>query len=161
MMGWDMRTGLAAARGRTIAVIDGDGQMPAEDVVAVFNCLNAGGFDMAMTYREQRYDGFTRYVISRVYNRTLKTLFPSVSVRDANSKPKIFTRDALDRLALASDGWFIDAEMVIQATRMGFRIGEVATRFHRNSRRRSFVRPKAIIEFAANLVVYRLRTLRR
>ena len=31
MMGWDMRSGLRAARGAHIAVIDGDGQMPMSD----------------------------------------------------------------------------------------------------------------------------------
>ena len=36
MMGWDMQSGLKAATGKAIAVIDGDGQMPAEDVIRVY-----------------------------------------------------------------------------------------------------------------------------
>ena len=36
MMGWDMRLGLAAATGNYISVIDGDGQMPVEDLVKVY-----------------------------------------------------------------------------------------------------------------------------
>ena len=36
MMGWDMRAGLAAATGKYISVIDGDGQMPVEDLVKVY-----------------------------------------------------------------------------------------------------------------------------
>ena len=35
MMGWDMRSGLEAATGRHIAVIEGDGQMPMSDVMKV------------------------------------------------------------------------------------------------------------------------------
>ena len=89
MMGWDMRSGLAAAHGRTIAVIDGDGQMPPEDVVAVYDHLRSGAFDMVKTYRTRRGDGFVRVAVSLVYNGALTLLFPSVRVRDANSKPKI------------------------------------------------------------------------
>jgi glycosyltransferase involved in cell wall biosynthesis len=159
MMGWDMRSGLEAARGDTIAVIDGDGQMPPADIIAVYDCLRRGGLDMAKTYREERHDGVVRLVISRVYNAVLKMLFPSVRVRDANSKPKIFTRAALERLTLTSDDWFIDAEMIIQASRLGLRIGEVATVFYKNPQRSSFIRAKAILEFVRDIVLYRLRTL--
>ncbi len=35
-MGWDMRTGFAAARGAFITVMDGDAQNPVEDVARVF-----------------------------------------------------------------------------------------------------------------------------
>jgi glycosyltransferase involved in cell wall biosynthesis len=161
MMGWDMRSGLEVARGETIAVIDGDGQMPPGDVVAVHDCLHGGGFDMAQTYRVDRQDGSVRRLISSVYNVVLRMLFPSVRVRDANGKPKIFTREALEKLTLTSEGWFIDAEMIIQASRSGFRIGEVATVFYKNQQRPSFVRPKAIVEFAGQLIMYRWRTLWR
>lgn len=161
MMGWDMRRGLEVARGETIAVIDGDGQMDPADVVAVYDCLRDGGFDMAQTYRIDRQDGLARRLISSVYNVVLRMLFPSVRVRDANGKPKIFTREALENLTLSSDAWFIDAEMIIQASRSGFRIGEVSTVFYKNRQRPSFIRPKAIVEFAGQLIIYRLRTLWR
>jgi hypothetical protein len=129
--------------------------MPPADVLAVYDCLRAGGYDMAKTYREERHDGLYRLAISRVYNAALKVLFPSVRVRDANGKPKIFTRPALQQLTLTSSGWFIDAEMVIQATRRGLRIGEVPTLFYKNPQRPSFIRARAILEFIGNLLRYR------
>lgn len=159
MMGWDMRSGLEAASGQTIAVIDGDGQMPPEDVLAVYDVLRSGPFDLAKTYRAERRDGLFRLVISRSYNLVLRLLFPKVRVHDANSKPKIFTRDALDKLTLTSDDWFIDAEIIIQASQLGLRIGEIETIFYTNPRRASFIKPKAILEFMKNLLIYRVRTL--
>ena len=33
MMGWDLKSGLQVATGKTVTVIDGDGQMPCADVV--------------------------------------------------------------------------------------------------------------------------------
>jgi glycosyltransferase involved in cell wall biosynthesis len=155
MMGWDMRSGLSAARGETIAVIDGDGQMPPEDVLKVYQALKSGPYAIAKTYRDQRFDGFKRRAISKVYNILLKSLFPKVTVRDANSKPKIFTRDGLTKLSLTSDDWFIDAEIIIQASYLGLKINEVPTQFHPNKNRKSFIRPSAIAEFLKNLIMYR------
>jgi glycosyltransferase involved in cell wall biosynthesis len=155
MMGWDMRSGMEVASGKAIALIDGDGQMPAEDIVTVYDRLRQGAYDMVNTYRTKRYDGLQRSVISGLYNVILKLLFPAVRVKDANSKPKIFTREALQRLNLQSGGWFIDAEMIILASYLGFRIGETPTTFYANEHRRSFVGMGAVLEFARELVRYR------
>ena len=67
--------------------------MPASDIVRVYQALMSGGFDMAKTYRITRGDGILRLIISLIFNIFLKLLFPKVKVKDANSKPKIFTRE--------------------------------------------------------------------
>ena len=159
MMGWDMKSGLKVASGNTIAVIDGDGQMPPEDVLRVYEFLVSGGFDMVKTYREERFDGSLRLVISRVYNIFLKILFPRVKVRDANSKPKIFTREALKKLRIRQDDWFIDPEIIIQATYLNFKIGEIPTKFYENKFRKSFIKFSTVAQFIKNLLIYRFRTL--
>lgn len=156
MMGWDLRSGLDAASGKTIAYIDGDGQMPAEDIVRVYDSLVGGDYDCAKTYRVKRGDGRQRGIISFIYNTLLRVLFPRVSIKDANAKPKIFTRQAFQRLRLTSSGWFIDAEIIIQGTYLGFHFVEIPTVFRENMYRKSFVRPTAIFEFLGNLLVFRL-----
>lgn len=161
MMGWDMRSGLEAARGAHLAVIDGDGQMPAEDVVRVYRRLREGGFDLVKTTRVRRDDGLYRRLVSRVYNLLFRALFPGTGLSDANAKPKVMTRAAYERLQLTSDGWFVDAEIVIQARRLGFRMAEVPTRFRSLEHRASFVRPSAILEFLTHLVGHRVRAWRR
>ncbi|MFQ5449718.1 MAG: glycosyltransferase family 2 protein [Nitrospinaceae bacterium] len=156
MMGWDMKTGLAAARGRTLAVIDGDGQMPAEDIIRVYQLLKKENLALAKTYRVQRDDGPYRKFISVIYNAIFRMLFPGLNCRDINSKPKILTREAYERLDLKSDGWFIDAEIMIQARREKFKTGEIQTVFHNLDSRPSFVKPSSILEFLANLIWHRL-----
>ena len=47
MMGWDMKSGLRAATGKKLAVIDGDGQMPCTDVARVYNLMTEQGCDLA------------------------------------------------------------------------------------------------------------------
>ncbi|TAL49395.1 glycosyltransferase family 2 protein [Patescibacteria group bacterium] len=155
--GWDVRSGLSIARGETVAFIDGDGQMPANDVVRVYDELVRTGSDVVQTFRVKRLDTLQRVVISRIYNMLLKILFPRVTVFDANSKPKIFTRESLEKLTLVSSDWFIDAEVLIQATEQNFKISQIPTVFHKNKLRPSYVRLGAIFEFIKNLISYRFR----
>ncbi len=161
MMGWDMRSGLSLATGACLAVIDGDGQVLVEDLVRIYRLLREQGLDLAKTYRTRRGDGLKRKLFSLVFNGLFHGLFPGLAVRDVNAKPKILTRAAYERLALRSDDWFIDAEILIQARRLGFRIGEIETEFLGLTGRRSFISMAAVVEFLRNLWRYRLRELRR
>jgi glycosyltransferase involved in cell wall biosynthesis len=157
MMGWDMKTGLQAAIGRTLAVIDGDGQMPSSDVIRVYQLMKTNGLDFAKTYRAKRNDGSYRRLISIVYNILFKLLFPGIKAWDMNSKPKIMTREFYEKVHLESNGWFIDAEIMIFARRLQAKIGEIETVFHSIDSRPSFVKPLSILEFLGNLFWYRVK----
>ena len=161
MMGWDMRSGLSLATGEHLAVIDGDGQVLVEDLVRIYRLLREQGLDLAKTYRTRRGDGLKRKLFSLVFNGLFHVLFPGLPVRDVNAKPKILTRSAYERLSLQSDDWFIDAEILIQARRLGFRIGEMETEFLGLTGRRSFISMAAVVEFLRNLWRYRIQELRR
>lgn len=158
MMGWDARSGLRAATGEAVAIIDGDNQMPPENLEHVYNALVREGLDMAMTYRRDRKDSWIRrYNSSRIFNFLYNALFPGYPVRDVNSKPKIFSRALLDKLHLTADDWFFDTEIMIQARRHKARLKQIPTVFYRSMDRKSFVRPDALREFAKNLLVARFR----
>ena len=154
MMGWDMRMGLDAARGTYIGVIDGDGQFPAESIIACLLKCELEDLDLTKTYRVIRDDGLYRRLISAVYNALFSLLF-GFKIRDINSKPKIIRRDKYELLQLQSDDWFADAEIVIRARELGLKIGETPVHFSVNDNRGSFVKPKAIFEFTSNLLRYR------
>lgn len=155
-MGWDMKTGLDAAKGNYLAVIDGDGQMPSSDIPVVYKIIAAGNFDLVKTFRLKRFDGFYRYLISRVYNVLFGLLYRTdFASKDINSKPKIFSRQAYQKMQLISNDWFTDTEIMLEANRLKLRICEVATVFYKNERRSSFIRPGTIFEFMRNLIQYR------
>ena len=156
MMGWDMRSGLEATTGKTLAVIDGDGQMPCEDVIKVYRKLVSERLELAKTYRVNREDGMYRKTISVIYNIIFKILFPGLMSRDINSKPKIMTREVYRQMNLHSDGWFVDAEIMILARRMKLNIGELETGFSCLMNRPSFVKFSSIFEFLGNLISYRI-----
>ena len=158
MMGWDMRTGLEKTTGKNIAVIDGDGQMPINDLIRIYDVLKKDKADLAKTYRTSRGDSAWRIIISLVYNIFFKALFPGLNSKDINSKPKIFTRESYEKMNLESDDWFIDAEIMIQARRYHFKVLEISTFFRGlGGRRRSFVKFPAIMEFIKNLLAYRIK----
>ena len=156
MMGWDARQGLAVATGEVIALIDGDYQMPPEDLEHVCRLLIEQNLELAMTCRAVRKDGLVRRINSRLYNLVFKALFPGYPVRDVNSKPKAMTRAFFNKLRLTADGWFLDAQIVIQARRLRARLGQIETVFLQGDRK-SFVRPDAVLEFIRSLLAARLR----
>jgi hypothetical protein len=83
-------------------------------------------------------------------------MFPGLKVRDINSNPKIMKREIYEQLTLKDNGWFIDAEILIQARRHGWEIAEVPSAFHEIRYRPSFVKLVAILEFLGNLIWYRM-----
>jgi glycosyltransferase involved in cell wall biosynthesis len=156
-MGWDMRTGLDAARGDYILVIDGDAQNPVEDVLAMYSTMKSTGVDLMKGRRTLRHDGFKRRVISIVYNILFKAMFRTRGLWDINGKPKGLRRDAYQRMSLTSDDWFIDAEIVLAARRADMSIREMPVVFRTLDERPSFVRLSAIGEFLANMFRARFR----
>ena len=67
------------------------------------------------------------------------------------------TREFYEKIHLESNGWFIDAEIMIFARRLHARIGEVQTVFLSMDSRPSFVKPFSILEFLGNLFWYRVK----
>jgi glycosyltransferase involved in cell wall biosynthesis len=146
------------ARGRYILAIDGDGQMPEYDIIRVYQKIKSENLDLVKTYRLKRGDSSWRKIISWCYNVVFNLLFPGIGSSDINSKPKIIKREKYLLLNLSDDGWCIDAEIMLQAKKLKFSIGEIPTVFlGLQGKRRSFVKLQAIIEFIKFLTLYRFR----
>jgi len=154
-MGWDMRCGLDACRGKYIGVIDGDGQFPVEAIFSCFAKIRSDNFDMVKTYRVERQDGLYRRLISSVYNWLFHLFFPGAGrLRDVNSKPKIMTREAYEKITLQSNDWFIDAELILNCINLNLHVYEIPVEFHSLGARKSFVKPGAVLEFLRHMVDY-------
>ena len=156
-MGWDMRSGLDAARGEYMVVIDGDEQNPVEDVLPMYRQMKRRELEVMKGRRIARFDGYVRHFISLAYNLLFLAMFGTRGLWDINGKPKGLLRSAYERMDLRSDDWFIDAEIVLEAQRLGLRIDELPVIFRHNIDRSSMVGPDAVAEFARNMVRYRLR----
>jgi len=155
-MGWDMKSGLDACEGRYIGVIDGDGQYPVEAILACFAAIKICDYDVVKTYRVLRSDSFYRNVVSGIYNRLFKLLFPAYrGCQDVNSKPKIVKHEAYRRMNLRAKDWFIDAELILNCLNLGLKMYEIPINFQSLNNRKSFVQWNAVLEFTWNLFAYR------
>jgi hypothetical protein len=156
-MGWDMRSGFDAARGNYMIVIDGDGQNPTEDVLHMYHRMKHTGADVMKGLRIARFDGPYRRLLTVAFNFLFRVLYRNHRLYDINGKPKGVTRAAYEQMDLKSDGWFLDAEMVLAADKLDLYIDELPVVFFRNYERPSFVGPSAIWEFVVNVVRFRFR----
>lgn len=156
-LGWDVRQAFSKANGQYVALIDGDGQMPADDIVRCFKVSKETNADITMTYREIRGDGLYRKLLSFFYNLVMKIFFPNIIIRDINSKPKVIKSSLLKCLDLRSNGWTIDAEIILQAYKRKATIKEIPTQFMGlPGGRKSFVGIKAVFEFIIFMIRQRL-----
>ena len=117
-----LRAGFEVATHPLVFFLDSDDQFdPAE-----LDCLLplAAGADIVVGYRAQRRDSTVRSVLSGGYNTLVRGLL-DVNVRDINCAFKLMRREALARLALTSDGYAINAEILARAARAGLGICEV------------------------------------
>lgn len=157
MMGWDLRTGLEAAHGRLIALLDGDGQTPPDDIVRLYRLYGEGKYDLCKIFRTRREETLFRKFSSWLFNLLFSLFFPVAGTRDINGKPKLMTRETYQKMRLGSNDWFADAEIMLEARRLGLTIKEIPGISFPNRWRRSFLGPGAVFEFLKNLVVYRWR----
>lgn len=154
--GGGILAGISECRAPVLGYMWGDGQVRPEVALAVYRRLVDEGLDLCKARRVDRHDGLVRLGVTRVYNWVFPLLFP-VGSDDANGCPKLFTRQAWERIAPRSADWFLDPEILILARRHGMRVGEVDAVFHPREHGRSKVRLSTVAEFGRNLVSWRLK----
>jgi hypothetical protein len=76
--------------------------------------------DVVSAYRFDRTgEGYLRTVYTFIYNLLIRTLF-DVKARDINFAFKLCRARIFEHVELRSEGSFIDAELVIRSTRLGY-----------------------------------------
>jgi glycosyltransferase involved in cell wall biosynthesis len=147
---------IPACRAPWIGFIPADGQVDAEDVARLFEVLkHTNGRVLGKVRRRFRMDGFTRKVVSIVYNGFVWLLWPRLGSIDVNGSPKIAHREVIAAMDLRSKNWFLDPEMMIKAHYLGVRVLEMNVFARMRSNGLSHVRPSACAEFFLNLLRYR------
>jgi Glycosyltransferases involved in cell wall biogenesis len=120
-----LRSGFRAARYDLIAFIDGDRQFRVIDVGRLTERIAAPDSpDVVVGFRLKRADPPIRRWYARVY-RLSNRIFFGVRVRDIDCACKLFKREALEPIRVASGGAFFTAELLIKLRFEGRRIAEV------------------------------------
>lgn len=156
--GYGVRTGLAGLAGDIVGYMWGDNQFDAKIVADMIGELAKNNqLELIKTYRAKRYDGSWRKIISRFYQIIFRILYWR-KIRDINAGPKLMRRALFVKiLPLKSNDWFIDAEIMIKATRQlkPEQMIEVPMNFYPRQFGKSNVRWRTCFEFLFNLIHYR------
>ena len=154
--------GLEVCSGNIVGIIPADGQVDAADVVRLYHVLaNARTPKLAKARRRFRMDGFKRKVVSIVFNVVANITFGGLRSIDINGTPKLFPREYLERMHLQSTDWFLDAEILLKAKRLGLPVFEMNVLAQMREDGESNVHATAIGEFLANLWKWRFGSARK
>ena len=126
----------------------GDGQVSASVLPRLVAAIDAGA-DLAKTTRSERQDGLLRQLITTGYAATMRVA--GVSDGDVNGCPKLMTRAAFETRQPSAMDWFLDAETVIKAERLGMRIARESVVMRPREAGESKVRLRTLGEFALNI----------
>ena len=121
--GWTVREGIKHAKGDHIAVIDGDGDIPARMLLRLLPFLD--DFDAVVGSKRIGKSPMRRKVMTRLTRWWFKILY-GLKV-DTQTGIKLFRSEALDALnwSWESNGFIYDVEVLARLRDKGFRMIEV------------------------------------
>jgi glycosyltransferase involved in cell wall biosynthesis len=144
-LGGSMKTGFAAATGDLVLYTDADLPFDMAELPRAVRLLREYDVDIISAYRFDRTgEGLLRGLYTWVYNGLIKALF-GVKVRDINFAFKLCRRRIFDHVVLKSEGSFIDAELVIRSTRLGYEIMQMGVDYFPRTRGESTLSSPQII----------------
>jgi predicted glycoside hydrolase/deacetylase ChbG (UPF0249 family) len=158
-LGGSLKTGFAAAQMDYVLYMDSDIPVAFAEVEQFLARL-AEPVDMIIGYRLGKAENLFRVVQSHGYNLLLQACF-GMRVRDPNFAFKLFRRELVN-LPPRSESSFIDAELILEARRLGYRIRQVG--FHYQVRQAgvsTLGSPRVIPKLLRDLVAYRKARVRR
>lgn len=117
-----LRTGFLASTKPWVFYTDADNQFDPREVARFLAIRNES--DLVIGYRVARKDGWLRLLLSRGYNN-LQKLILGISARDINCAFKLFRRRFFDIAPIESDGFLVDAELLVRARLLGLRVREL------------------------------------
>lgn len=133
-LGGSIKTGLQTVTGDLVLYTDADLPFEMLELVKAIRVLRHYEADMVSAYRHDRTsEGPRRAVYSWAYNWLITRAF-GIHLRDVNFAFKLCRRSMLEQIELSSEGSFIDAELVVRASRMGFRIMQIGVDYFPRTR---------------------------
>jgi glycosyltransferase involved in cell wall biosynthesis len=144
-LGGSMKTGFAEATGDLVLYTDADLPFDMYELPRAVRLMREYGVDIVSAYRFDRTgEGSLRAVYTFVYNALVKALF-GVRVRDINFAFKLCRRQIFDHVELRSEGSFVDAELIIRSTRLGFEMLQFGVDYFPRTRGESTLSSPSVI----------------
>ncbi len=153
--GWGhgVREGLRHTSSAWVCTIPADSQVDAEDVVRLYDVAQLEDTErVAKVVRRFRMDGPIRRVVTFAYNSFVHLLWPRLLSWDVNAVPKLLPLSLARRLDLQSDGWALDAEIMVKSHLLGVPVFEFNVLSRRRGSGKSHVRLATCLELFTSLV---------
>ena len=119
-------TGLNAARGEFLLMMDGDGQNDPADLPKLLALVEAGRCDLACGWRVERHDSTLRRVMSRIAN-TVRGAILKDGVHDSGCQLRVMRREVREAFFPME---LMQSFIPALAVAAGFRVGEVPVGHH-------------------------------
>jgi glycosyltransferase involved in cell wall biosynthesis len=124
-LGGALKSGFAGATKDWVLYSDCDLPWDLEETGRVFRAAELTGADVVTGYRHDRTgEGVLRTIYSFLYNGLIHLAF-AFPIRDVNFSCKLIRRRLLEGLPLASEGSFVDAELLVRLRNRGAVIQQV------------------------------------
>ncbi len=119
-----LKSGFYNARYSTIVYTDGDGQFDFSEVTKFLDKIKDS--DVVIGYRIKRRDSFLRVLFNKGWKLSLFAFF-GLTLRDVDCGFKMIRKEVLEKIPhlQSSRGAMINAELVIKAKKLGFKIAQV------------------------------------
>ena len=136
-----LRNGFLTAKGDYIFYTDSDNQFDIRELRDFLPHMKT--HDMVVGFRIYRYDTVLRCLLSWIYNRLISILF-KINIRDVDCAFKLFKKEIFNHLIIQSNNFFVDAEIVGKARKLGFSIYQRGVRHYPRLHGTTTVRPSDI-----------------
>ena len=109
-----------------IVTIDGDGQFLPKDIPKLCEPIILGVSDIVKGYRfDDDYKEMPSYrKFGNIFLDQLTSVSSNISLRDTQSGFRAYSKDAIKKITLSTNGFGADAEILINASKKGLRISE-------------------------------------
>lgn len=162
-LGGSIKSGFAAAKGELILYTDADAPFDLAEVHKACRLMRVYSCDIVTAYRFDRTtEGPRRTVYTFVYNWIIRIVF-GLYLRDVNFAFKLFHSRIFKHIELVSEGSFISAELLVRASRLGYRVMQFGVDFFPRTRGVSTLSsPTVILKILLELATlwYRLRRVK-
>lgn len=144
-LGGAMKTGFATASGDLVLYTDADLPFDMAELSRAVRLMRDYDADIISAYRFDRTgEGYVRRLYTIVYNLLIRSVF-RVKARDINFAFKLCRARIFEHVELRSEGSFIDAELVIRATRLGYEMLQIGVDYFPRSEGESTLSSPGVI----------------
>ncbi|MGH9157486.1 MAG: glycosyltransferase family 2 protein [Acidimicrobiales bacterium] len=160
-LGASVRSGFGAATGELVLYTDADLPCDLAEAAKACRLLRYHNADIVSAYRHDRTgEGPRRALYSWIYNWLVR-LTLGLYLRDVNFAFKLCRRGVLDKIELQSEGSFFDVELLVRATRKGYKVIQFGVDYFPRSRGVSTLSSSSVIVKIIRDMVALRRELRR